>query len=313
MSSSSHPSTPFHRAAGARPAGPAHCAQGSVPAAEAPVSVFIPLSTGPVHCVMQGSGPPLVLLHANPGDSRDFAAVMPVLARHHRVIALDWPGYGQSPVPTAPQTWGATRFHQVLCEFLARMALPKALFIGNSLGGNAAARLAIEMPERVAGLVLVSPGGFTPHTALTRAFCRLQGSRCSLPPRWWAAMYLRRRTPVTRDMLARAATLQSAGERVALNRAVWRSFTSSEHDLSERARAIRCPTLLVFGRDDPAIDARKDGVQAGRSIPHARSVTLACGHAPFAEVPDAFLDEVQPFLRDCAGTLEDEAPRSRLR
>jgi pimeloyl-ACP methyl ester carboxylesterase len=55
------------------------------------------------------------------------------------------------------------------------------LIIGNSLGGNVAARLAIESRAKVRGLVLVSPGGFTPHNPITRAFCRLQGSRFALP------------------------------------------------------------------------------------------------------------------------------------
>ena len=191
--------------------------------------------------------------------------------------------------------------------------MPPAIFIGNSLGGNVAARLAIEMPEKVAGLVLVSPGGFTPHTAVTRGFCRLQGSTWSMPPRWWASMYLRRRNALTHEMLARAGTLQSSPERVALNRAVWRSFAEPEHDLRERAQAIVCPVLMFFGQGDPAIDARKDGAQALRSMPHARMVTLPCGHAPFAEMPEDFLDALQPFLRDCASRDAAMPLRSRLR
>ena len=89
---------------------------------EAPVSDFIDLPTGRVHYLMQGrSGSLVVLLHANPGDSLDYAAVMPALAAHHRVIALDWPGYGRSAVPQAPGTWSALRFYMVLREFLVRM------------------------------------------------------------------------------------------------------------------------------------------------------------------------------------------------
>ena len=62
------------------------------------------LSTGRVHYTESGAGTPLLLLHANPGDSRDFDPVIPALAQRHRVLALDWPGYGRSQMPAAPQT-----------------------------------------------------------------------------------------------------------------------------------------------------------------------------------------------------------------
>lgn len=261
------------------------------------------LSTGDIHYLEQGQGEPLILLHANPGDSRDYEAVMPELARHFRVLALDWPGHGQSAVPAQPHACDALFFYRVLCEFIEALALPPVALVGNSLGGNAAARLALEAPQRVRRLVLVSPGGFTAHNIVTRAFCRLQGSRMALPPRLWAAMYLRRRTATTRAMLARAATTQSEPARLALNRAVWRSFAEPAHDLRAVAGRIQAPTLLMFGQQDPAIPARKDGVQAARSMPAAISVAMPCGHAPFAEMPEAFLAEALPFLRSvaCAG------------
>ena len=138
-------------------------------------------SSGELHYIEYGRGVPLVLLHANPGDSRDFDAIMPALAQHYRVLALDWPGYGASAMPPAGTVVNARFFYDALCEFLAALALPPALIIGNSLGGNVAARLAIESRAKVRGLVLVSPGGFTPHNPITRAFCRLQGSRFALP------------------------------------------------------------------------------------------------------------------------------------
>ncbi len=140
----------------------------------------IELPTGSVHYTEHGRGVPLVLLHANPGDSKDFEAVVPALSKTYRVLALDWPGYGQSALPQQPEWVGVLFFYQVLREFLAALALPPACFIGNSLGGNAAARLAAESPELVRGLVLVAPGGFTTPSLVSRNFCKLQGSRFSL-------------------------------------------------------------------------------------------------------------------------------------
>ncbi|NDG83711.1 MAG: alpha/beta fold hydrolase [Proteobacteria bacterium] len=55
------------------------------------------LSMGEIHYTESGEGPPLLLLHANPGDARDWEAVVPDLSKRFRVIALDWPGYAQYP------------------------------------------------------------------------------------------------------------------------------------------------------------------------------------------------------------------------
>jgi pimeloyl-ACP methyl ester carboxylesterase len=261
----------------------------------------VTLSTGDLHYLDCGRGVPLVLLHANPGDSRDFDAVVPVLSQHHRVLALDWPGYGASAPPPAGAVLNARFFYDVFCGFLAALDLPPVLVIGNSLGGNVAARLAIESPARVRGLVLVSPGGFTPHNLLTRAFCRLQGSRYALSPRAFAGWYLRHRTPTVQAMLERAATAQATAASLAVNRGVWRGFIEPGHDLRPRAASIEAPTLLLFGAHDPVISARTDGRLAASLIPGAKLVVLPAGHAPFAEAPGEFLAEVRPFLERCAG------------
>jgi pimeloyl-ACP methyl ester carboxylesterase len=260
---------------------------------------IVTLSSGDLHYLESGRGTPLVLLHANPGDSRDFDAILPGLASDYRVLAPDWPGYGRSSRPAAGMTVNAGFFYKVFREFLDALALPPALLIGNSLGGNVAARHAIETPASVRGLVLVSPGGFTRHTAVTRAFCRLQGSRFALSPRVFAGWYLENRTPTVLAMLERAATSQAAAASLAVNRSVWRGFIDPEHDLRSRAASIGAPTLLVFGARDPVISARRDGRLAAELIPRAKLIVMPSGHAPFAETPDAFLAEVLPFLARC--------------
>lgn len=261
------------------------------------------LPSARIHYTSTGEGPPILLLHANPGDGRDFDAVIPELAERHRVLALDWPGYGRSDPPAHPDTVSVAFLERVLGEFVDALGLPPALLIGNSVGGNVAVRLAAQRPERVRALVLVAPGGFTPQNALTRTFCRWQGSRLALSPRLFARMYLAKRTPVTRAMLARAATLQASPTCTSVNRALWRSFGLPESDLRAVAGNVTCPVLLVFGSRDPVISAKRDGRIATACLPDARLVTLQCGHAPFAEIPDAFLDVVMPFIGRCADPL----------
>ena len=134
----------------------------------------------------QGTGFPLVLLHASLCDRRGFAPIIPALAERHRVIAVDWPWHGESDSPPPPLTAGAGLFAGVLEDF-TQAAGARDRRVHRELGrGFAAARLAITCPERVTWLVLVNSGGFIPMNLLTRAFCTLMGipalSRVLLPP-----------------------------------------------------------------------------------------------------------------------------------
>lgn len=251
---------------------------------------------GTIHYSEHGTGTPLLLLHANPGDSRDYDAITPSLCEKFRVIRLDWPGYGESPTPSEPQRVSAMYFYDVLKDFIDALALPPVILIGNSVGGYAAARLAIEAPQRVAALVLVSPGGFTPQNWLTRAFCALQASRFSIPPAWFAGLYLHTRNANTQRILQRARNEQSHTSAHQINRAVWRSFSDHAHNLIPHAAGVSQPTLLIFGKHDPVIKANSDGKIAANSIRHATLAILPTGHLAFAEAPEQFIAQVMPFL-----------------
>jgi pimeloyl-ACP methyl ester carboxylesterase len=131
-----------------------------------------------MHVTDVGSGPPLLLLAANGHDSRDYAAVIPALSRDHRVIAVDWPGFGRSPAPQPPGSATVGALATGLAALVERLDLSPAHLVGNSVGGYAAARLAIEAPHRVRSLVLVSPAGFRALTAGDRLFIRAEIVRC---------------------------------------------------------------------------------------------------------------------------------------
>ncbi len=251
-----------------------------------------------LHYREQGKGHPIVLLHANPGDSRDFNEIMPTLSNNYRIIALDWCGYGQSESIERPAASSAMQFYHILTKFLEAIGLQAAIFLGNSIGGYAAARLAIEKPDRVKGLILVSPGGFTQHNFFTRSFCRLQSSPLAIPPGIMASLYLSHRTVTVRQMLKRAKCEQSSATAKIINRSVWASFLDREHNLIDAAKCITQPTLLFFGKRDPLIPASKDGRVAAATIPKAKFYTLNTGHAPFAETPTEFLQKIVPFINN---------------
>ncbi|MGT2509352.1 alpha/beta fold hydrolase [Cupriavidus basilensis] len=124
-----------------------------------------------------GAGAPLLMLHGGgPGASGvpNYERNIAVLARHFRVIVPDMPGYGRS-------TKGLSRadpFGDCASAMLGLMdylEIDRACVVGNSLGGACALRMALDRPQRVAGLVLMGPGGIDTTRGLPTA-----GLKCLL-------------------------------------------------------------------------------------------------------------------------------------
>src|SRR5882724_10117238 len=107
-------------------------------------------STGPVFYDVRGAtdGDTLVLLASGAHDHHDFDELRALLPHERlRTIALDWPAHGASPAGDGEAT--AMRLADVAEELVAALAPAGALVLGNSVGGFAAARMAIRRPELV--------------------------------------------------------------------------------------------------------------------------------------------------------------------
>src|SRR5829696_9885116 len=100
-----------------------------------------------------GEGPPLVLLHGAGDNALDWRWVMPSLAATHRLYAPDLPGSPDSARPAAD--YSPPFFERFVAAFVDALGIGPATFVGNSLGGLIALRLALSDPVRVKSLVLV--------------------------------------------------------------------------------------------------------------------------------------------------------------
>lgn len=242
-----------------------------------------------------GSGPPVVLLHANGGDHHDFDAVVGDLGRHATVHALDWPGHGTSDSVDDPSACG---FAELLPGVLERIGEGPFTLIGNSVGGFAALRTAARRPDLVCALVLVNPGGFTPRWPTTFLACRLFGSErvAPLAMRMLPRIYLRRRTPTVASIRHAAVVASHDAGRVRVFASIWRSFTDPDHDARPDARSVTSPTLVIWGTRDAILPWWVDGPRARRLLDRAQVVTLPCGHQAFAELPERFMAELRGFL-----------------
>lgn len=251
------------------------------------------------------------MLHATLHDCHDFDSIAGKLEVHYQTIAVDWPWHGNSKVPltgTSAITHrpGAVEFAKVLEDFVTALDLPPAVIIGNSVGGFAAARLAITHPSRVRALVLVNSGGFiSPSPVLNLVFrllCYLLGSstvsRLIMP-----AMVSRYMCPQTaqdelicQKTVARAKSKEGAWVCASL----WKSFLDPEHNLRSRAKEIKAPTLVVHGTRDIVIPLTISETMH-KLIPESELAVFDAGHVVFSSKSEEFVRVVESFIQS---TLE---------
>ncbi|WP_063125392.1 4,5:9,10-diseco-3-hydroxy-5,9,17-trioxoandrosta-1(10),2-diene-4-oate hydrolase [Nocardia fusca] len=237
-----------------------------------------------------GNGPTIVLLHGGgPGASSwsNFSRNIPVLARDFHVIAVDQPGYGRSDKPTEhPQYF--VHSSSALKDLLDTLEITgRVHLLGNSLGGGAAVRFALDHPDRAGKLVLMGPGGLS-----TNLFApdptegvRLLSKFTYEPTRENIEAFLRimvfDQSLVTDELIDERFTAANTPESIAAMRAMGKSFASADFEkgmLWRDAYKLRQPALLIWGRED-RVNPLDGALVALKSIPRAQlHVFGGCGH-----------------------------------
>lgn len=247
---------------------------------------------------------PLVVLPAADHSWEDYRPILEQFAPERRVFALDWPGFGGSarPAPT-DFAYSAERYTEILTDWLNALGIARAVLLGNSIGGAVAVRYAAAQPQRVAGLVLVSPGGFAPPGLTRTLACRVLGSPRILrrvEPSF-VSFYLGPTTDATRAIVDRRRASRQANDydaSIAAYAALWRSFDTAAADLTGLAAQVRAPAIVVRGALDPiisALDTRRAVAAIGER--GALEVVLPeAGHLPFLQQPARFFQTVAGVL-----------------
>jgi pimeloyl-ACP methyl ester carboxylesterase len=201
---------------------------------------------------------PVLLLHGQPGGARDWARVQARLDGT-RAIAIDRPGWDGSSRPT-----DLTGNANAARAALDAAGFERAAIVGHSLGAAVAVLLAILQPERVAGLVLVSPSANTDSLyRLDRWLAQpglgyVAGAGALITTGLLLAV-----APVRRRLAGRLwldeRYLRGAG-RSLLAPATWRAFASDQRALvselpalEARLDEIRAPTTIIAGSEDQVV------------------------------------------------------------
>lgn len=125
-------------------------------AAYPPEGEMIEVNGHPVHVVVRGQGPDLVLIHGASGSTRDYTfSLVDQLTDRYRVIVFDRPGLGYTP-RLHPKGESLTEQAALLAAAARQLGADKPIVLGQSFGGAVALNWALNEPETVAALVLLA-------------------------------------------------------------------------------------------------------------------------------------------------------------
>jgi pimeloyl-ACP methyl ester carboxylesterase len=256
-----------------------------------------------LHYVEAGEGPPLVLLHGLNGSTFGFRLLTPYLAPHFRTIAVDLMGFGYSDRPQhRDYSLGAQA--RLVAGLLDALGIEDAFILGHSLGGAVAMHLALEFPERVDGLILVSSAS----DSETRR--GLRSSRLVRPLLPIIAAFTVQNQHFRRMSLQSACYDPSfvtaelmegymAPTRVKGHlRALGSLMVDRHKDAPLDPSAISQPVLILWGADDRWLPA-SHGERLRALIPDSKMIVIEkAGHLVLEEQPGEAARAVTVFLQE---------------
>jgi pimeloyl-ACP methyl ester carboxylesterase len=247
----------------------------------------------------------VVFVHGLSGSWQNWIENIPHFSREHRVVALDLPGFGHSPLPS----WRISieAYGRFLHNFCAELGIGDCAVVGNSMGGFVCAEAASEEPDRFEKLVLVSSAGVS-HARMRRqpaeTVARMSAGAAPLllrlqerglrRPRLRLAVFsglFHRPEELGRDLLFEQ--FHNGAGRPGLLPAVQGLVG---YDILDRLEDVDVPTLIVWGRNDRVVPPQ-DALGFSKRLRNSRMVIFdECGHLPQLERPARFNRVLETFL-----------------
>lgn len=256
-----------------------------------------------------GSGPPLVLVHGLSGAWQSWLEQIPHFARSHRVIAVDLPGFGGSPMP--PWEISISAYGRFVHDFCEKLGVERCALVGNSMGGFIATEVSITDPDRVEKLVLVSAAGITYARARKEPAAVIGRLGTAAAPLAFKFQMSGIRRPGLRRLAFQGVFHDPNAIRPeVLFENIVPALTSSPgyldalttlfgYDIRDRLEEIDDPTLIVWGRNDRLVPVPAALAYEKRIGDNAQvEIFDECGHVPQIERPVRFNRVLERFLAD---------------
>jgi pimeloyl-ACP methyl ester carboxylesterase len=269
---------------------------------------WVQVAGAPVNVIDLGEGDPIVFIHGLSGAWVNWLENLPHFARNHRVIAMDLPGFGHSPMPR--DKISIAGYGRIVDELLDTLGIDRAVIVGNSMGGFIGAEIAIQFSTRVDKLVLISAAGISiehqRNEPVLHVLERLDDILI-LGTGWLAtrSAMLAGRPRARRQMMKLVAHRADDLPAPLIAEQVMGSGKPgfvpaldalTDYPIRDRLGEIECPVLVVWGEQDRLVPVR-DAYTFGELIPNARVVVWPdTGHVAMLERPAAFNALVDEFL-----------------
>jgi pimeloyl-ACP methyl ester carboxylesterase len=209
---------------------------------------YADIPEGQIFYRFEGSGEPVLLLHAGVTSSGEYIKVIPFLSKNYRVIAPDFLGNGDSD--PAPFAYDIIDHARTMVHLMDILGIKKAAVVGQHVGGKIGLEMAVTWPERVSKLVLSSPNYpeaedeksvKDPPNFMGRVEIKADGSHLM---EWWRRSALwGHPLDITHDRAVEYVKAGSRGEEI--------HWAGGAYDPRPRLPLVKCPTLVFSATHDP--------------------------------------------------------------
>ena len=255
--------------------------------------------------VDEGEGPPLLLLHGWPTSSLLYRDITPVLAKDHRVVVPDLPGFGASSKPVDRQ-YSFELYAGVLDALVDRLELDDLGLVVHDLGGPIGVHWGLHRPERVSRLAILNTllyPEFDPSVAEFVMRLLDENRRDELVSDEGLREILRfgvsdPETLSEEALDGIAAPFETAEDRRALAAAGVGLHPDGFADIARLLPTLSVPVLGLYGTGDRILpDVADTFARVGRDLPHAEIEPLPnAGHFLQEEIPDVIAARLARFF-----------------
>jgi len=258
------------------------------------VEKFVMVKNHQTRYLEAGQGFPLILIHGLGASADRWLPLIPYLEKNFHLFIPDLIGFGDSDKPNVNYT--TDFFVQFLRDFIDTIKVRQFNIIGSSFGGQIVAEYAV-VCSNIKKMVLVSPSGinhrltpfmkkyslamlFPNKQRITEVFQMLNGSKDHIDSVLVEEFITRMQQPKAK-MVATSVLINLR-----------------DADISQKLPKITCPSLVVWGDNDPVIPPRYAKIFVSSIKNCDFSLMKGCGHVPFVENPEEFSEIISEFFHD---------------
>ncbi len=247
-----------------------------------------------MHYIDEGQGDPILCLHGEPSWCFLYRKMVPPLAQHGRVIAVDLIGFGRSDKPVGRESYTYALHHDALASLIKQLDLKRITLVCQDWGGLLGLPLATEMPDRFARLVIMNTGLPISGKPLSPAFMA------------WKAFATRSDDLPVGQVLQNATVSNLAPEVVA-------AYDAPYPDKTYKGGALQFPNLVPVSEDAEALPHMRKAAESLKSWQKPALVMFsdkdpvtAGGEKFFQAVIPTASQEPEITIRDAGHFLQED-------